>query len=63
MADPASNLWKHLRRLVAADPGRFAAGSAVSDPLGLLAAEEECLAGQRDDAGPEADDQERHRER
>ena len=43
MADPASNLWKQLRR--------------------LLAAEEECLAGQRDGAGPEADDQERHRER
>ncbi len=26
MADPGSNLWKHLRRLLAADPGRFAAG-------------------------------------
>jgi hypothetical protein len=29
----------------------------------LLAVGEECLAGQRDDAGPEADDQERHRKR
>jgi hypothetical protein len=33
-------LWKR----VAADPGRFAGGSAVDDPLGLLAIEQEELA-------------------
>jgi len=63
MADLASNLRRHLRRLLAADPGRFAAGSAVSDPLGLLDVQGECLAGQRDGAGPEADERERDRER
>ncbi len=35
--------WKRLRRYLAADPGRFAGGSAVSDPLGLLAIERERL--------------------
>jgi hypothetical protein len=40
----ASNVRKHLRRLLTADPGRFAGGSAVSDPLGLLAVERERLA-------------------
>jgi hypothetical protein len=50
MADPASNLWKHLSRLPAADPRHFAAGSTVSHPLGLLAVEEACLAG--DVTGP-----------
>jgi nickel/cobalt transporter (NiCoT) family protein len=36
-----SGLWERLRRSMAADPGRFAGGSAVSDPLGLLAVEQE----------------------
>lgn len=39
-----SGLWEHLRRSLAADPGRFAGGSAVSDPLGLLAVEQERVA-------------------
>jgi hypothetical protein len=63
MADFASKLWKHLRRLLPADPGRFAAGSAISDPFGLLAAEEECRAGRHDGAGPEADDRDPDRRR
>ena len=37
-------LWKRLSRSLASDPGRFAGGSAVSDPLGLLAVERERLA-------------------
>jgi hypothetical protein len=36
-------LWKRLSRVLAADPGRFAGGSAVDDPLGLLAVEQEDL--------------------
>ena len=40
-------LWKRLSRPLAADPGRFAGGSAVSDPLGLLAIERERLAAPR----------------
>jgi hypothetical protein len=44
MIKQASNVRKHLRRFLTADPGRFAGGSAVSDPLGLLAAERERLA-------------------
>jgi len=39
MIKQASNVWKHLRRFLTADPGRFAGGSAVSDPLGLPAGE------------------------
>ena len=44
MVKQVSNVRKHLRRFLAADPGRFAGGSAVSDPLGLLAVERERLA-------------------
>jgi len=44
MVKQASNVRKRLRRFLTADPGRFAGGSAVSDPLGLLAAERERLA-------------------
>ena len=44
MTQQASNPRKHLRRFLTADPGRFAGGSAVSDPLGLLAVERERLA-------------------
>lgn len=33
--------WKRLREYVAAGPGRFAGGSAVIDPFGLLAVESE----------------------
>jgi hypothetical protein len=44
MIKQASNVRKHLRRLLTAHPGRFAGGSAVSDPLGLLAVEREHLA-------------------
>jgi hypothetical protein len=48
-------LWKRLSRALAADPGRFAGGSAVGDPLGLLAVEQEDLTRlqrSRRDAGP-----------
>jgi hypothetical protein len=44
MLKQASNVRKHLRRFLTADPGRFAGGSAVSDPLGLLAVERKRLA-------------------
>ena len=44
MVKQASNVRKRLRRFLTADPGRFAGGSAVSDPLGLLAVERERLA-------------------
>src|SRR2546430_16935567 len=47
MVKQASNVRKRLRRFLTADPGRFAGGSAVSDPLGLLAVEREPLAGLR----------------
>jgi len=47
MIKQASNVRKHLRRFLTADPGRFAGGSAVSDPLGLLAVERERLAALR----------------
>jgi hypothetical protein len=43
MVKQASNMRKHLRRFLTVDPGRFAGGSAVSDPLGLLATERERL--------------------
>jgi hypothetical protein len=44
MVKQASNVRKRLRRFLTDDPGRFAGGSAVSDPLGLLAVERERLA-------------------
>jgi hypothetical protein len=44
MVKQASLQWKRLRRSLTVDPARFAAGSAVSDPLGLLAVEQERLA-------------------
>jgi hypothetical protein len=44
MIKQASNLRKHLRRFLTADPGRFAGGSALSGPLSLLAVEQERLA-------------------
>jgi hypothetical protein len=47
MVKQASNVWKHLSIVLTADPGRFAGGSAVSDPLGLLAVERERLAALR----------------
>ncbi len=43
MAEHMCILLTRLRRSLAADPGRFAGGSAVSDPLGLLAVEQERL--------------------
>ena len=39
MVKQASLQWNRLRRYLIADPGRFAGGSAVSDPLGLLVIE------------------------
>jgi len=57
MIKHASNVRKHLRRFLTADPGRFAGGSAVSDPLGLLAVERERLAALRSpqhDGSPQA---------
>ena len=63
MVKQASSQWKRLRRSLAADPGRFAGGSAVSDPLGLLAVERERLAplqwSQHDANPPAADDERR----
>ena len=47
MTQQASNLWKRLRGFLTADLGRFADGSAVSDPLGLLAVERERVAALR----------------
>ncbi len=44
MVKQASNVRKRLHRFLTDDPGRFAGGSAVSDPLGLLAVERERLA-------------------
>src|SRR5689334_12229261 len=44
MVRQASDVRKRLRRFLTADLGRFAGGSAVSDPLGLLAVERERLA-------------------
>jgi hypothetical protein len=44
MVKQASNVRKRLRRFLTADPRRFVGGSAVSDPLGLLAVERERLA-------------------
>ena len=40
-------LWKRLRRSLVDDPEQFAGGSAISDPLGLLAVEQEHLTAQR----------------
>jgi hypothetical protein len=47
MVKRASQVRKQLGRFLAADPGRFAGGSALSDPLGLLAVERERLAALR----------------
>lgn len=47
MTQQASNLWKRLRGFLTADLGRFAGGSAVSDPVGLLAVERERVAALR----------------
>ncbi|MGH3182833.1 MAG: hypothetical protein ACRDOH_09590 [Streptosporangiaceae bacterium] len=44
MTKQASIIWERLRRSLSDDPGRFAGGSAVSDPFGLLAVERERLA-------------------
>ena len=44
MAKPDRRLWARLRISLLANPGRFAGGAAVTDPLALLAAEQERLA-------------------
>ena len=57
MVKQASSVWKRLSIFLTADPGRFAGGSAVSDPLGLLAVERERLAALRPpqhDGSPQA---------
>jgi hypothetical protein len=36
-------LRKRLSRALAADPGRFAGGSALDGPLGLLAVEQQAI--------------------
>jgi hypothetical protein len=49
--------WSRLRRSLAADLSRWADGSVVSDPLGLLAVEQERRAAAqspRHDADPRA---------
>jgi hypothetical protein len=43
MAEQLIILWKRLSRALAANPGRFAGGSAVDGPFGLLAVEQEDL--------------------
>ena len=53
MVKQASNVRKRLRRFLTADPGRFAGGSAVSDPLGLLAVERERQPERHEPNGPE----------
>ena len=50
MIKQASIVRKQLRRFLTADPERFAGGSAVSDPLGLLSVERERLAALRSPA-------------
>jgi len=52
MVKQASNVRKRLGRFLTADPGRFAGGSALSDPLGLLAVERERLAAAERPAEP-----------
>ena len=52
MVKQASLQRKRLLRYLSADPGRFAGGSAVSEPLGLLAVERERLAAPRDRPTP-----------
>jgi len=47
MTKLANVLWRHLRRSLTADPGRYAGGSAVYDPLTVLAVEQERLASRR----------------
>jgi hypothetical protein len=60
VAKQVSVRWKRLRRLLTGNPGRFAGGSAVRDPSGLLAVEQEMLAEAgrvRDDGGLAAGDE------
>jgi hypothetical protein len=55
MVKQLSIMWKRLSRALAANPGRFAGGSAVDAPLGLLAVKQEDLTRlkrSRRDAGP-----------
>ena len=52
MVKQASLQGKRLLRYLSADPGRFAGGSAVSEPLGLLAVERERLAAPQDRPTP-----------
>jgi hypothetical protein len=62
MAKHSISLWKRLRRSLAADPGRWAGGTAVIEPLGLLAVERERLAAlqrSQHDASPPAPGYER----
>ena len=47
MVKQASNVRKRLRRFLTNDPERFAGGSGVSDPLGLMEGERERLAALR----------------
>ena len=47
MIKQASNVLKHLRRSITADPERFAGGTALVGPLALLAVEQERRARQR----------------
>src|SRR5207244_981168 len=47
-----NTLWQRLRGSLAVNPGRFAASSAVSGPLGLLAVEAERLAQERASTTP-----------
>jgi hypothetical protein len=41
MVKQTSSPWRRLRASIAAEPGRFAGGSAVVDPFGLLAVKSE----------------------
>ena len=51
MVKKPSNVRNRLRRMLTADPGRFAGGSALSGPLGLLAVERERLRAARPQTG------------
>jgi hypothetical protein len=54
MSKQLSTLLTRLRRLLAADPGRYAGGSAVSGPEGLLAIEFERRAATSREPGDDA---------
>jgi len=63
MVTQANLQWKRLRHYLAAEPGRFAGGSALSEPLGLLAVERERLTAPQDTGGRPVKDNHDHSSR